>query len=162
MARVKLDLEISGSKYSNILFMSASLSQITFFMRLGTWLLAASCSCPYSSANRYKRAAVAKKASEKDSEWSNLRPMLTPWHMAVRGWQLPIRGRAILPNIWGYHSHDSWEKSLWPGQPPQFKSTKVINISWASLYRTHVTYFHACCFTITLWGEYHYSHFTGE
>lgn len=68
MARVKLDLEISGSKYSNILFMSASLSQITFFMRLGTWLLAASCSCPYSSANRYKRAAVAKKASEKDSE----------------------------------------------------------------------------------------------
>lgn len=42
MAKIELDLGMSGNKCPNILFMSASLSQTTYSIRVGTWLLAAS------------------------------------------------------------------------------------------------------------------------
>lgn len=147
------------TKYSNILFMLASLSQTTFSTRLGTWLLAS-----LSLSQFYKQTKeLHLKNIPREAPW--MVQFGTPAHslqITVRGWQLPTEGGEILPNTRGHPSHDPWGKSLWTGQPPQFKSARVTSICWASLYPTHVRYFPAHFFTIILWGGYIYSHFTDE
>lgn len=75
MAKMKQFRDIR-TKYSDILFMLASLSQTTFSTRLGTWLLAS-----LSLSQFYKqrqKSCTWKKSPERHLEWSNLGPLLTP------------------------------------------------------------------------------------
>lgn len=78
MARMKLDLAISGTKYSYILFISESLSQTTFSMgwEPGYWQLHAPILIVLQRKTKElqleKRKKKKKKASEKHSEGSML------------------------------------------------------------------------------------------